>query len=45
MRTWLNYRSGEARTILEEDPMLVLPEHYLLAQFIGESHANTGDIS
>lgn len=35
----------EALTLLEEDPTLALPEHYLLSQIIRESNTNPGDIS
>ena len=35
----------EALTLLEEDPTLALPEHYLLSQVISEIKANPSDIS
>ncbi len=35
----------EALTLLEEDPTLALPEHFLLSQVISEIRANPGDIS
>ena len=35
----------EALTLLEEDPTLVLPEHYLFSQIISKSSANPSDIS
>ena len=35
----------EARTLYEEDPDLSLPEHQLLARYIAQVYADSGDIS
>ena len=35
----------EARTLLEEDPLLARPEHYLLSQVVSNIRAHPGDIS
>ena len=35
----------EALTLLEQDPALALPEHYLLSQITSKSNTNPGDIS